>query len=108
MWVSVTSFMKAEPMSVRRHRFVNAASMRHQGPVRAITLDLDDTLWPFAPVAQRIQAALEGWAAEHAPAASVAFDADAAREVLATVRRERPDIAHDLGAMPPRGAAAGR
>lgn len=72
--------------------------MHHKGPVRAITFDLDDTLWPFAPVAQRIQAALEGWAAEHAPAASVAFDAETARQVLATVRRERPDIAHDLGA----------
>jgi HAD superfamily hydrolase (TIGR01549 family) len=73
-------------------------SMRHQSPVRAITLDLDDTLWPFAPVARRIQSALEGWVAEHAPAASVAFDAETAREVMAAVRRERPDIAHDLGA----------
>ncbi|HEX5926192.1 MAG TPA: HAD-IA family hydrolase [Baekduia sp.] len=72
--------------------------MRHQSPVRAITLDLDDTLWPFAPVAQRIQAALEGWMAEHAPAASLAFDPTAVREALDTVRRERPDIAHDLGA----------
>jgi HAD superfamily hydrolase (TIGR01509 family) len=73
-------------------------SMRHQGPIRAITLDLDDTLWPFAPVAQRIQVALEAWVAEHAPGASSSFDVTAAREVLATVRRERPDIAHDLGA----------
>jgi FMN hydrolase / 5-amino-6-(5-phospho-D-ribitylamino)uracil phosphatase len=72
--------------------------MRHQGPIRAITLDLDDTLWPFPPVAQRIQAALEGWVVEHAPGASAAFDPAAAREALEAVRRERPDIAHDLGA----------
>jgi putative hydrolase of the HAD superfamily len=72
--------------------------MRLQGPVRAITLDLDDTLWPFAPVAERIKAALEGWVAEHAPGATSTFDPDAASAVLVAVRRERPDIAHDLGA----------
>ena len=27
-------------------------------PVRAITLDLDDTLWPFAPTGARIEQAL--------------------------------------------------
>jgi FMN phosphatase YigB (HAD superfamily) len=80
-------------MSEPRYRFVCSGSMRHPSPVRAITLDLDDTLWPFAPVAQRIQAALEGWMVEHAPAASLSFDPTAARESLDTVRRERPDIA---------------
>jgi FMN hydrolase / 5-amino-6-(5-phospho-D-ribitylamino)uracil phosphatase len=27
-------------------------------PVRAITLDLDDTLWPFEPIGARIENAL--------------------------------------------------
>ena len=27
-------------------------------PIRAITFDLDDTLWPFAPIGERIETAL--------------------------------------------------
>lgn len=67
--------------------------------VRAITLDLDDTLWPFAPVAERIEAALTAWLAEHAPGTAALFDAAAAREALEDVRRDRADIVHDLGAV---------
>jgi FMN hydrolase / 5-amino-6-(5-phospho-D-ribitylamino)uracil phosphatase len=67
-------------------------------PIRAVTLDLDDTLWPFAPVAARIEAALSGFLRERAPRTAARFDAAAAHEVLAGVRRERTDLAHDLGA----------
>ncbi|MFG5407658.1 hypothetical protein ABXN37_05510 [Piscinibacter sakaiensis] len=35
---------------------------------RAITLDLDDTLWPVRPVIRRAEAALRAWLARHAPA----------------------------------------
>lgn len=68
-------------------------------PVHAVTLDLDDTLWPFAPVAVRIQAALSGWLAEHAPRTHARYDQAAMLDLLHVVRRERPDIAHDLGAI---------
>src|SRR3546814_10938296 len=33
-------------------------------PVRAITLDLDDTLWPFAPIGERIERVLDAWMRE--------------------------------------------
>lgn len=36
--------------------------------IRAITLDLDDTLWPVWPTIGRAEAALQQWLAEHAPA----------------------------------------
>jgi HAD superfamily hydrolase (TIGR01549 family) len=66
--------------------------------IRAITLDLDDTLWPFAPVARRIEAALEAFLSEHAPRTAARFDREAAWQVLEDVRRDRADLAHDLAA----------
>lgn len=68
--------------------------------VRAVTLDLDDTLWPFAPVARAISAALEGWLREHAPATHRRYGGGrAAMELAERVRTERPDIAHDVTAV---------
>lgn len=65
-------------------------------PIRALTLDLDDTLWPFAPVAARIQEALSKWMAEHAPRAARSFDPHASMRLLDEVREELPEMAHDL------------
>lgn len=67
--------------------------------IRAITLDLDDTLWPFGPVAARIEQALRAWMAEHAPGAATRFDPQAAQDEVARLRAERPDLAHDLLAI---------
>ncbi len=66
--------------------------------VRAVTLDLDDTLWPFAPVAAGIDAALHRWLGEHAPSTAARYDRVVVAEAVATVRAERDDLAHDLGA----------
>lgn len=68
-------------------------------PVRAVTLDLDDTLWPFAPVAAAIDAALTGFLAEHAPRTAERYDEAAVADAVAAVRADRDDLAHDLGAM---------
>jgi HAD superfamily hydrolase (TIGR01549 family) len=68
-------------------------------PVLAVTLDLDDTLWPFAPVGKRIEAALHGFLAEHAPRTGARYDHALAMEAMAAVRDERDDLAHDLGAL---------
>ena len=37
--------------------------------IRAITLDLDDTLWPVWPTIARAEAQLQSWLQQHAPAA---------------------------------------
>ena len=66
--------------------------------IRAVTLDLDDTLWPFAPVAASIDAALEDWLAEHAPRTAARYDREVVDDALAAVRAERDELAHDLGA----------
>lgn len=68
-------------------------------PVRAITLDLDDTLWPFAPIGERIERVLDAWMREHSPATALRFPAAAMRELRERVFSENPQFAHDLGAL---------
>jgi FMN hydrolase / 5-amino-6-(5-phospho-D-ribitylamino)uracil phosphatase len=41
--------------------------------IRAITLDLDDTLWPFWPTIERAESALSAWLHPHAPSAAAVF-----------------------------------
>ncbi len=66
------------------------------GVVRLITIDLDDTVWPCAPVIQAAEEALYAWLAEQAPGLTERFDAHALRAHRRTLMTERPDIAHDV------------
>src|SRR3546814_19064755 len=68
-------------------------------PVRAITLDLDDTLWPFAPIGERIEPVLDAWMREHSPATALRLPAAAMRELRARVSSDHPPLAHDLRAL---------
>lgn len=68
-------------------------------PLRALTLDLDDTLWPVGPTIARADALMWQWLGRHAPATLAARDDAALRGLRAAVARERPDWAHDLGAL---------
>ncbi len=65
--------------------------------IKAISLDLDDTLWPIWPVIARAEQALQEWLRPQAPA-TAAFLADSERRLA--LRREvqarRPEIGHDL------------
>jgi len=68
--------------------------------VRAITLDLDDTLWPIWPTIARAEAVLQAWLAEHAPATAVlCSQSDVVRSTRQRMGHERPDLAHDLSAL---------
>ena len=65
--------------------------------VRAITLDLDDTLWPVWPTIARAEQALSDWLAQHAPAtADLASDPEVKKAVRAEVNARRADRAHDM------------
>jgi FMN hydrolase / 5-amino-6-(5-phospho-D-ribitylamino)uracil phosphatase len=72
--------------------------------IRAISLDLDDTLWPIAPVMQRAERVLHDWLTQHAPMTAAMF---ASPEALAEIRRyvgtvvvkKKPHLAHDLCAL---------
>ena len=68
--------------------------------IRAITLDLDDTLWPVWPVMTRAENALSNWLAAHAPqTAALMLQADQRLALRHQVQKNCPDIGHDLGAL---------
>lgn len=63
---------------------------------RLIILDLDDTLWPCAPVIAAAEAALQQWLGEQAPRLAAAYDRDRLRAHRLDLMRAHPAIAHDL------------
>ncbi|MEW6705754.1 MAG: HAD-IA family hydrolase [Pseudomonadota bacterium] len=64
--------------------------------LRAITLDLDDTLWPIAPAIERAEAALHAWFVAHAPEVAHRYDVQALRALRDRVAGEHPDWSHDF------------
>ena len=66
--------------------------------IRAVTLDLDDTLWPIEPVMLRCEAVLDAWLTEHCPEVAAAWPIGAMRELRERVFRENPHLAHDFTA----------
>jgi len=64
--------------------------------IRAITLDLDDTLWAISPVIERAEARLWAWLTERHPRIADSFSPATLREVRETVIVEYHDRSHDL------------
>ena len=65
--------------------------------IRAITLDLDDTLWPVMPTIQWAEQQLQTWLQAHAPStARYLADPAVRHEVRAQVSRDSTHMAHDL------------
>ncbi len=68
--------------------------------IKAIGLDLDDTLWPIGPTICRAELALATWLAQRAPAAAALFaDPQARLAVRDHVLQTRPEIGHNLSAV---------
>ena len=67
--------------------------------IRAITLDLDDTLWPVRPTLLAAEKVLAGWLREHAPATAQGLPPAAMLVLRAEVAAEHPHWAHDLSAI---------
>lgn len=68
--------------------------------IKAITLDLDDTLWPIWPAIGRAEQALDGWLSRRAPMTAALFSNPAARqEIREQVVRSRPELKHNLSAI---------
>jgi 2-haloalkanoic acid dehalogenase type II len=63
---------------------------------RVISLDLDDTLWPVAPVIAAAEAALLSWLREHHPRAVLGLTVESMRESRAGVAERFPQRSHDL------------
>ena len=68
-------------------------------PIQAITLDLDDTLWPFAPIGARIEQVLHDWMLQHSPATAAMFPQAAMRELRERAYLDNPHLHHDLSAL---------
>ena len=64
--------------------------------VKAVTLDLDDTLWAVGPVIRDAEEALWRWLAEHYPAVPESFSRERAAEVRKQVLRDHSHRAHDF------------
>lgn len=64
--------------------------------VAAVTLDLDDTLWPIAPLIERAESAMHDWLRQHAPAVTARYDIEAMRGLRESVAQQRPEYAHDF------------
>ena len=67
--------------------------------IRAITLDLDDTVWPFAPIGARIERVLDDWLRIHSPRTAERFPIPAMRALRERVFDAHPHLLHDMSAL---------
>ena len=72
---------------------------RRNDAIKALTLDLDDTLWPVWPAIQRAEGQLHAWLARHAAATARRFDVNALRALREAVGAEHPEWGHDFTRM---------
>lgn len=70
------------------------------GRIKAIALDLDDTLWPIWPTIERAEKALHDWLTVHAPMAAALFSSPPAlRDIREQMTQLRPDLKGDMSAL---------
>jgi FMN hydrolase / 5-amino-6-(5-phospho-D-ribitylamino)uracil phosphatase len=68
--------------------------------IKAISLDLDDTLWPIWPTIERAEKVLHDWLVAHAPMSAALFSSPSAlREIRDEVTVNRPELKSDLSAL---------
>lgn len=67
--------------------------------IRAITLDLDDTLWPIWPAIVRAEKYQHDWLAEHAPRTAKRFSILGLRSLRVRLMQQHPELAHDFAAQ---------
>lgn len=72
-------------------------AMLNLSKIKAITLDLDDTLWPVRPTIVRAEEALQAWLATHAPnTAMLCLEPKVKHLIRTEVNQRHADKAHDL------------
>jgi len=64
--------------------------------VKAVCLDLDDTLWDLGPTIVRAERAVHDWFARHYPRITQRFTPEAMRRLRFEVGLAHPDRGHDL------------
>lgn len=74
--------------------------MLDAGKIKAVAIDLDDTLWPIWPTIERAERALHDWLTDHAPMTAALFSSPGAlREIRGEMTTSRPDLKHDMSAL---------
>jgi FMN hydrolase / 5-amino-6-(5-phospho-D-ribitylamino)uracil phosphatase len=63
---------------------------------RVISLDLDDTLWPVAPVIAEAETVLLAWLRTHHPRAVLGHDVESMRAMRAQIAARFPEHSHDM------------
>lgn len=64
--------------------------------IRAITIDLDDTLWPIAPVIEAAERGVHDWLTINCPEIAQSHTVESMRELRLSIAAARAEIAHDL------------
>ncbi|WP_257386034.1 HAD family hydrolase [Tahibacter caeni] len=67
--------------------------------IRAVSLDLDDTLWPIAPIVRRAEQRLHDWLQQHCPPVAAAYPIDGMRALRERIAEQNPQLAHDYTAQ---------
>lgn len=67
--------------------------------IRALSLDLDDTLWPIEPAIDGADRALDAWLRDHHPVVAGDWPILALRTLRERIATEHPQLAHDFGAQ---------
>lgn len=68
--------------------------------IKAISLDLDDTLWPVWPVIERAEKALDVWLCQNAPmTAKMLSNPGAKAQLREHVTQSRPELKHNMSAI---------
>ncbi|SFV15680.1 HAD family hydrolase [Pseudoduganella namucuonensis] len=67
--------------------------------VKAILFDLDDTLWPIAPVIAQAEVTLHAWLAEHAPKVAQRFTIEELRARRMALLERQPEFHLDLAKL---------
>ncbi|MEJ7806888.1 MAG: HAD family hydrolase [Telluria sp.] len=66
---------------------------------KAILFDLDDTLWPIAPVILQAEQTLHAWLQQHAPRVADRFSIENLRQARLALLASQPEFHLDLGAL---------
>jgi HAD superfamily hydrolase (TIGR01549 family) len=66
---------------------------------KAILFDLDDTLWPIAPVILQAEEALFAWLRAHAPRVAERFTIESLRQSRLELLARKPEFQLDLGKL---------
>lgn len=72
---------------------------RDKMTIKAVVFDLDDTLWPIAPVIAHAEAVLHSWLAQHAPQVVQQFSVEQLRQRRTALQPTHARFRYDLWAL---------